>query len=102
MTPCRKRERRWSARPYAFERHRRCQDSLSFVGACKAVQHPGLDWTRGDHVNAYPGRGDFECAAEEEKISKKTSLCGSPSRDVSNIPSQPASSSVGMSACLSA
>jgi NAD(P)-dependent dehydrogenase (short-subunit alcohol dehydrogenase family) len=28
---------------------------------------------------------------DEEKISKKTSLCGSPSRDVSNIPSQPAS-----------
>src|SRR6202521_1410125 len=47
--------------PYSFEGYGRRQTRLSFGSTREAVQHPGLDWTWGHHVDSYPGRGGFEC-----------------------------------------
>src|ERR1700674_3836990 len=47
--------------PYSFEWHGRCDTRLPFGSTGEAVQHPSLDWTWGHHVDAYPGRGGFEC-----------------------------------------
>src|SRR6266850_1444614 len=40
--------------PHSFERHLRYQSRLSFVSTGEAFQHPRVDWTWGDHVDAYP------------------------------------------------
>ena len=48
----------WSS--YSIERHGRRQTRLSFGSTGEAIQHARIDWTWGNHVDAYAGRGGFE------------------------------------------
>src|SRR6267378_7775527 len=49
-----------SGLPCAFERHAPNQAGLPFTSASEPVQHPGLDRTRGDHVDADAGPSCLE------------------------------------------
>src|SRR3989442_8875494 len=55
--------------PYSFERHGRRQTRLSFVSTGEAIQHPSLDWTWGDHVDAYPDRKSTRLNSSHVRIS---------------------------------